>query len=277
MRGRRIGLARWIICCLLPQGADRWQPGRVGRGRRSRGAAAVRGPAWDLPGQGHPDLRRSGRRAEEGSGFVEAIMTVDLRHNVVAGFERASRPAGAAWTSTRSCRCRGSRTSSRAWWTSRIRHGTSRHAVDSRGLKRILAGFSEYGVTPIVAPELEFYLCEPDPLAPSGYRPYASQESPVYTVGDMADPKGTLSRMLDAAVDLELGAIAAAHEYGRAQLRSTCGTGGAGPGRPGVSLQGDGQGACGPRRAAGDVHGQAVQRRRGLGASPARLAAGREG
>ena len=39
-----------------------------------------------------------------------------------------------------------------------------------------------------------------------------------YTVGDVADPKGTLSRMLDAAVELDLGAIAAAHEYGRAQF-----------------------------------------------------------
>ena len=40
----------------------------------------------------------------------------------------------------------------------------------------------------------------------------------MYTVGDMADPKGTLARMLDAAVELELGAIAAAHEYGRSQF-----------------------------------------------------------
>jgi glutamine synthetase len=37
-------------------------------------------------------------------------------------------------------------------------------------------------------------------------------------VGDLADPRGVLGRMLDAAVDLELGAIAAAHEYGRSQF-----------------------------------------------------------
>ncbi len=81
----------------------------------------------------------------------------------------------------------------------------------------MLAGFSEYGVSPIVGPELEFYLCEPDPLAPNGYRPYAVQDSPVYTVGGIADPKGTLSDMLEAAVALDLQAIAAAHEYGRSQ------------------------------------------------------------
>ena len=35
--------------------------------------------------------------AEEGMGFVEAIMTIDLRHNVVAGFEGGlSRPARAS-------------------------------------------------------------------------------------------------------------------------------------------------------------------------------------
>ena len=70
----------------------------------------------------------------------------------------------------------------------------------------------------MVGPELEFYLCEPDAGSPTGYRPYAGQDSAVYTVGDMADPKGTLARMLDAAVELELGAIAAAHEYGRSQF-----------------------------------------------------------
>jgi glutamine synthetase len=85
-------------------------------------------------------------------------------------------------------------------------------------LKRVLAGFADYGVTPIIAPELEFYLCEPDPLARNGYRPYAAQHSPAYTVGGVTDPKGTLSKMLDAAVGFELGAIAAAHEYGRAQF-----------------------------------------------------------
>ena len=156
--------------------------------------------------------------AEDGIGFVAAIMTVDLRHNVVAGFEQGfpdllARPdlgtlVPLPWQpDVVACLVD---------LEDPVTHEPS--ALDSRGaLKRVLAGFSEYGVSPIVAPELEFYLCEPDPLAPNGHRPYAAQESPVYTVGGVADPKGTLSRMLDAAVELELGAIAAAHEYGRAQ------------------------------------------------------------
>ena len=42
--------------------------------------------------------------------------------------------------------------------------------------------------------------------------------------------------------------------------------------RPRVPVPGDGQGARGPRRADRDVHGQAVQRRRGLGVPSARVA-----
>jgi glutamine synthetase len=156
--------------------------------------------------------------SEDGIGFVAAIMTVDLRHNVVAGFEEGfpdllARPDLDTLVAL-------------PWQPDVVAclvdlEDPATHEpspLDSRGaLKRVLAGFSEYGVSPIVAPELEFYLCEPDPLALHGYRPYAAQESPVYTVGDVADPKGTLSRMLDAAVGLDLKAIAAAHEYGRAQ------------------------------------------------------------
>lgn len=157
--------------------------------------------------------------AEEGMGFVEAIMTVDLRHNVVAGFEHGfpdllARP--------------DLNTLVPLPWEEDVVAclvdlkdpvTDQPHPLDSRGvLKRVLAEFAELGLSPVVGPELEFYLCEPDPDRPGRYRPYAGQDSAVYTVGDMADPNGTLSRLLDAAVELELGAIAAAHEYGRSQF-----------------------------------------------------------
>ena len=84
-------------------------------------------------------------------------------------------------------------------------------------LKRVLAQYGDLGLFPVLGPELEFYLCQPDDSDPRGYSPYASQESPVYTVGEVADPRGTLSRMLEASVQFGLGAVAAAHEYGRSQ------------------------------------------------------------
>jgi glutamine synthetase len=156
--------------------------------------------------------------SEDGIGFVAAIMTVDLRHNVIAGFEHGfpdllARPdletlVALPW--------QPDVTACLVDLEDPATHAAS--ALDSRAtLKRVLAQFSEFGVAPVIASEFEFYLCERDPEAPNGYRPYASQESPVYTVGEIADPKGTLTRMLDAAVALGLEPIAAAHEYGRAQ------------------------------------------------------------
>ncbi len=166
----------------------------------------------DIPSSAVPHV------VEEGIGFVEAIMTVDLRHNVVAGFEHGfpdiiARPDLSTLV--------------RLPWQPEVAicivdmedaETHEPYAVDSRGaLKRVLAQFSELGITPVLGPELEFYLCEPDASADRRYRPYAGQDSPVYTVGDVADPKGTVSRMLDASVGIGLGAVAAAHEYGRSQ------------------------------------------------------------
>jgi glutamine synthetase len=156
--------------------------------------------------------------AHEGIGFVEAIMTVDLRHNVIAGFESGfpdivARPdlstlAALPWDPRVAvCICD-------------LHDSVSGepYAVDPRGaLRRTLARYAELGVAPVLAHELEFYLCEPDEAAANGYRPYAGQDSPPYTVGYLADPRGTLSTMLDAAVALGLDAVACAHEYGRSQ------------------------------------------------------------
>jgi glutamine synthetase len=155
---------------------------------------------------------------EEGMGFVEAIMTVDLRHNVIAGFEGGFPDLSARPDLS---------TLVRLPWEPDVAacivdlvdpvEGTP-HPMDSRGrLRAVLDEFAALGLSPVLGPELEFYLCEPDPADPRGWRPYAVQDSPVYTVGPLADPRGVLSRMLQATVDLGLGAVAAAHEYGRAQ------------------------------------------------------------
>jgi glutamine synthetase len=159
-----------------------------------------------------------GDALEEGISFVEAIMTVDLRHNVIAGFEGGfpdlvARPDVSTLVELP--------------WEPGVAAvicdlidpaADAPHPFDSRGaLKRTLAEFSELGIEPVVGPELEFYLLEPAPDDPRGWRPYAGNDSPVYTVGGMADPRGTLGRMVDACVDLGLEAVASAHEYGRSQ------------------------------------------------------------
>ncbi len=154
---------------------------------------------------------------EEGAPHCEAIMTVDLNHNVTSGFEHGfqdinARPVqGALW---------------RLPWDPEValvladleRMDGSPYGVDSRAvLKRAIERFHEQGLQPVMGPELEFYLLEADPSDPRGYRRYVNNPSHVYTVGPTADPRGIMRRMLHAAVDLDLGAYAANHEYGRSQ------------------------------------------------------------
>lgn len=156
---------------------------------------------------------------EEGVAFAAAIMTTDLRHNVVSGLEtgipdmRARPDVGtlvqvpwqpeAAW-----CLCD----------LEDARDGMP-FAVDPRGtLRRAVEACAQLGFVPVVGPELEFYLCEPDPAAPGRYRRYVDHCSSVYTVGAQSDPRGILQRLLESAAAMGLGAFAANHEYGRGQF-----------------------------------------------------------
>jgi glutamine synthetase len=159
------------------------------------------------------------RAREECVHFVAAIMTVDLGHNVVAGFETgfediAARPDLATlvrvpWEpETAVCLVDLERAGDHA-----------PYEVDGRGaLKRIVAEYEELGLTPVVAPELEFYLCEPNEAARGGWRPYAGSDSDVYLVGHRTDPRGILGRMMEAADAVGLQVVAADHEYGRGQF-----------------------------------------------------------
>src|SRR5579862_2757700 len=162
----------------------------------------------------------------EGVNFVEAIMTVDLAHNVVSGFEVGfpdfrARPdlstlVALPWAPhVAVCICD-------------LYDGVSGepYGADPRGaLRRVLARYGELGHTAVLAPELEFYLCEPDPSSTSGWRPYAGKSSPPYTVGHLADPRNMLGTMMSAAGELGLGVIAGAHEYGRSQYEINLGHG----------------------------------------------------
>ncbi len=154
---------------------------------------------------------------DHGLAFCSAIMTTDLRHNVVAGFETGftdlvARPDPA--------------TMRRIPWDPRLAWcladletaAGDPYPVDPRGaLKAAVAAYAELDLVPVVGPELEFYLCAPDPDSPIGYRPYVDQDSQVYTVGEQADPRGVVTELLLASHDLQLGAYAANQEFGRGQ------------------------------------------------------------
>jgi glutamine synthetase len=90
--------------------------------------------------------------------------------------------------------------------------------TDPRGaVRRAVAAFEELGYSPVIGPELEFFLCERDEAAPGGWRRYVDNLSMVYTVGRQADPRGISGQMLRHLADLGIGAYAANHEYMNSQ------------------------------------------------------------
>lgn len=72
---------------------------------------------------------------------------------------------------------------------------------------------AELGLTAVVGPELEFYVCENDPGSPTGWRRYADAPGNVYVVGRKGDPQGLLLSMLRQLRDAELRVTAANHEF----------------------------------------------------------------
>jgi glutamine synthetase len=158
------------------------------------------------------------RIAHEGVAHCTAIMTTDLRHNVVAGPENGFRDLVARPDPSTLVRLPWNPLV--AWSLADLEDvGGGPYAVDPRGaLRRAGAELGELGLTPVVGPELEFYLLELDDAAPGGFRQHVGHDSHVYTVGDVADPRGVLLELLCTMVDLDLGAFAANHEYGRGQF-----------------------------------------------------------
>jgi glutamine synthetase len=149
---------------------------------------------------------------EHGMAQTEAIMTVDLGHNVVAGFEHGFRdyrevPDLATVT-------RMPDDPSIAWCLADgISADGTPFPLDPRGaLKRAIAGLAEHGYEPITGPEYEFYLVEP-----GTWRPYVGHDSSVYTCGSVSDPGGVLREIVTCAGALGLKPTFATQEYGRGQ------------------------------------------------------------
>jgi glutamine synthetase len=158
------------------------------------------------------------RLVHEGLAHCTAIMTTDLRHNVVAGPETGFRDLIAKPDVSTLVRLPWNPLVAWALADPQDVDG-SPYAVDARGaLRRATTRLHDLGLAPVIGPELEFYLLEPDETAAVRFRRHVDQDSHVYTVGDVADPRGVLLELLCTMVDLDLGAFAANHEYGRGQF-----------------------------------------------------------
>lgn len=82
-------------------------------------------------------------------------------------------------------------------------------------LKNVMAEYAKLGLTPVVGPELEFYIADRTP--DGGYQRSLSKTGRVYTTGSLVDPHGTflhLIRMLDR---MNIGVFAGNHEFSPGQ------------------------------------------------------------
>ncbi len=83
-------------------------------------------------------------------------------------------------------------------------------------LRGVLARCRELDLRPVVGPELEYFLCEPDPAG--GWRRYGRETGVVYTAGLRADPDNHLLRTLRHVRDLNLGVLSGNHEFDGGQF-----------------------------------------------------------
>ncbi|MFF4587608.1 glutamine synthetase family protein [Streptomyces sp. NPDC001388] len=80
-------------------------------------------------------------------------------------------------------------------------------------LRSVLARCAEQGLRPVVGPELEYFLLEPAPGSPAGWRRSPEATGAVYTAGLRADPENHLLRTLRLLRDLGLGVVTGNHEF----------------------------------------------------------------
>lgn len=165
----------------------------------------------DVPVQEFDHVTRSGL------GFCAAVMGTDLRHTPVVGGEEGypdlvaypdlSTLVALPWEPGVACCLANLRGA----------HGGPPPADPRGAVRNAVATLQELALTPVVAPELEFFLCVRDPESPGGLRRLVDRLSMVYTVGPQVDPGGVVRRLTEDLAQVGLGAFAVCHEYMNSQ------------------------------------------------------------
>ncbi|HEX3589322.1 MAG TPA: glutamine synthetase family protein [Pseudonocardiaceae bacterium] len=91
--------------------------------------------------------------------------------------------------------------------------GTPSEETPRNVLRRVAATFAELGMTPVVGPELEFYVLRRDDASPTGWSRYGDATGNVYVAGRRGDPENLLLRSLRRLGDYGLEVVAANHEF----------------------------------------------------------------
>lgn len=82
-------------------------------------------------------------------------------------------------------------------------------------LRKVIREYEALGLTPVVGPELEFYIAKPD--GKGGWQRGHEQLGQVYTSGAMVDPDGTFLHTLRMVDQLGIGVFAGNHEFSPSQ------------------------------------------------------------
>ena len=85
-------------------------------------------------------------------------------------------------------------------------------------LRRVVEKFAELGMKPVVGPELEFFVLEPDATGPTGWKRYGEAPGNVYVAGRKGDPENMLLRALRHLDGYGLDVVAANHEFSSGQF-----------------------------------------------------------
>ncbi|MGW3046005.1 glutamine synthetase family protein [Kitasatospora sp. NPDC001159] len=80
-------------------------------------------------------------------------------------------------------------------------------------LRAVLSRAAGGGLQPVVGPELEYFLLEPAPGTPTGWRRAPETTGAVYTAGLRADPGNHLLRTLRQLRGLGIGVVTGNHEF----------------------------------------------------------------
>jgi glutamine synthetase len=94
-------------------------------------------------------------------------------------------------------------------------------------LRAVLARCAEADLWPVAGPELEYYLLDPAPGTPTGWRRACEATGVVYTAGLRADPHNHLLRTLRLLRDLDIGVVTGNHEFDGGQYEINLTHGGA--------------------------------------------------
>jgi glutamine synthetase len=77
-------------------------------------------------------------------------------------------------------------------------------------LRRVIEQYAALGLTPVVGPELEFYIAE---RTDDGWRRVLNRTGRVYTTGEWVDPGGVFLNLLRMLDQMDIGVFAGNHEF----------------------------------------------------------------